>query len=381
MRNLVLCCDGTSNQFTAHRTNVLKLCYALEKDRERQLVYYHPGIGTRAPVGIGTSFGTLAGKVAGLAFGHGLQADIADAYIFLMNHYRPGDRVYIFGFSRGAYTARVIASMLRLYGLSMPGNEALVPYAVNMLWAITKARGDKAKTDAYFRLAEEYTKTLSAGPCKPHFMGVWDTVNSVGWIGSPIAIPYARRNEDIAFTRHAIAIDERRAFFRVNWFEETPGANLKQVWFPGSHCDVGGGYPEPESGLSKYALEWMAGEAAAAGLLLNSDRLEEVLGRRGGDFCPAKPHQPHESIKGPWHLAEFVPKARYNRATKRTEQRMNRYRRRTMPDDACVHDVAWEIPGYKDRLPDGATPLSKKKWEFERQPGPGEAPSVDVGRA
>jgi uncharacterized protein (DUF2235 family) len=364
-RNLVLCCDGTSNQFTAHRTNVLKLCYALEKDNSRQLVYYHPGIGTRAPVGVGTSFGSRWGKLAGLAFGYGLQADIADAYIFLMNHYRPGDRVYLFGFSRGAYTARVIAAMLKLYGLSMPGNQALVPYAVEMMWAISRYR-DKNKADAYFKLAGEYTDTLGSGPCKPHFLGVWDTVNSVGWIGSPLALPYTRTNTDIAFTRHAIAIDERRAFFRVNWFGEIAGVNIKQVWFPGSHCDVGGGYPEAQSGLSKYALDWMASEASQVGLLLNPDRLAEVLGRRGGAYTPASPGQPHNSIKGLWNLAEFVPKARYNRAKKRTEQRMNLYRRRTMPADACVHDVAWSIPGYVEgHLPGGAMPLSKKRWDFE----------------
>jgi uncharacterized protein (DUF2235 family) len=377
-RNLVLCCDGTSNQFTAHRTNVLKLCYALEKDGERQLVYYHPGIGTRAPVGIGTSFGTFWGKIAGLAFGHGLRADIADAYIFLMNHYRPGDRVFIFGFSRGAYTARVIAGMLKLYGLSMPGNDALVPYAVDMMWAISKIR-DKDKADAYFRLAEEYKATLGAGPCKPHFLGVWDTVNSVGWIGSPLALPYTRNNPDIAITRHAIAIDERRAFFRVNWFQEVGDANLKQVWFPGSHCDVGGGYPEAESGLSKYALEWMAGEAARAGLLLDPVRLEEVLGRRGGAFVPPSPRQPHNSITGIWNLAEFVPKARYNRDKGRTEQRMNLFRRRTMPDDACVHDVAWAIPGYSDRLPARSTPLSKKRWDFEPAQGSAAVPPPAAG--
>lgn len=363
-RNLVLCCDGTSNQFTAHRTNVLKLCYALEKDTERQLVYYHPGLGTRAPVGIGTSFGGFWGKAAGLALGYGLQADIADAYTFLMNHYRPGDRVYLFGFSRGAYTARVIASMLKLYGLSMPGNEALVPYAVKMMWAISKI-GDKRKVDAYFRLAEEYSETLGSGPCRPHFLGVWDTVNSVGWIGSPLALPYTRNNPDIAITRHAIAIDERRAFFRVNWFEEVAGTNIKQVWFPGSHCDVGGGFPEAESGLSKIALQWMVDEAAKADLLIRSDRLDEVLDRRGGEHFPPNPGQPHNSLTGLWNLAEFVPKARYNRAKKRTEQRMNLYRRRTMPANACVHDVAWAIPGYAARLPSQATPLSKKSWEFE----------------
>lgn len=363
-RNLVLCCDGTSNRFTSDRTNVLKLCYALVKDSERQLVYYHPGLGTRAPLGTNTAIGGSWAKLGGLAWGAGLQDDIADAYVFLMNHYRPGDRVYIFGFSRGAYTARVIASMLKLYGLSMPGNEALVPYAVKMMWAISEVHDDAARNE-YFSLAREYTRTLAAGPCKPHFLGVWDTVNSVGWFGSPLAIPYARDNPDIAITRHAIAIDERRAFFRVNWFAETPGANLKQVWFPGVHCDVGGGYPEAESGLSKHALEWMTGEAAQAGLLLDPERLEEVLGRRGGGFVPPSPGPMHESNTGLWHLAEFVPKARYNRETHRTEQRMNLHHRRTMPDDACVHDVAWEIPGYAERLPKGAIRLSQKRWAFE----------------
>lgn len=373
-RNLVLCCDGTSNRFTADRTNVLKLCYAMVKDPDRQLVYYHPGIGTRAPVGIGTAIGGFWGKLGGLAFGAGLQRDVADAYVFLMTHYRPGDRVYLFGFSRGAYTARVIAGMLKLYGLSMPGNDALVPYAVQMLWAISKVR-DKAQADRYFALAGEYTRTLSAGPCKPHFLGVWDTVNSVGWIGSPLALPYTRNNPDIAITRHAIAIDEKRAFFRVNWFQEGRGLDLRQVWFPGSHCDVGGGYPEAESGLSKHALEWMAGEATEAGLLLDPERLDEVLGRRGGGFVPPGSGPLHNSTTGVWHIAEFVPKARYNRATGRTEQRMNRYRPRTMPADACVHDVAWDIPGYAGRLPAGALRLSQKRWDAPAH-GPQDEPAA-----
>ncbi|HEY6816004.1 MAG TPA: DUF2235 domain-containing protein, partial [Croceibacterium sp.] len=324
-RNLVLCCDGTSNRFSTERTNVLRLCYALVKDQDSQLVYYHPGLGTRAPVGTTSAIGGALAKIGGLVFGAGLQDDVADAYVYLMDHYRPGDRVFLFGFSRGAYTARAIAGMLKLYGLSMPGNDPLVPYAVQMMWAITRAR-DEAQVRQYFSLAEEYTKTLSAAPCKPHFLGAWDTVNSVGWIGSPLALPYTRDNPDIAIVRHAMAIDERRAFFRANWFGEVPGVDLEQVWFPGSHGDVGGGYPESESGLSKHALEWMAGEAAEAGLLLDPERLDEVLGRRGGGFVPPGPGPLHNSTTGFWHVAEFVPKARYNRDTGRTEQRMNRYR-------------------------------------------------------
>lgn len=366
-RNLVLCCDGTSNQFTSNRTNVLKLCYALVKDSDRQLVYYHPGVGTRAPVGSGP-IGGFWDRLGGLVFGAGLKDDVAAAYVFLMNHYRSGDRVYLFGFSRGAYTARVLAGMLKLYGLSMPGNDALVPYAVDMMWAISKARG-KAQADGYFALAEEYTRTLAAEPCKPHFLGLWDTVNSVGWIGSPLALPYTRTNPDVAITRHAVSIDERRAFFRLNWFGDSPGADLRQVWFPGVHGDVGGCYPEADDALSKYPLAWIADEAVQAGLLVDPERLAEVLGLRGGGFVPARPVQPHESVTGFWNIAEFVPKARYNRERQRTEQRMNLYRRRTMPEDAVVHDAAWEIPdGYARRLPPGAVRLSEKRWERSASP-------------
>lgn len=362
-RNLVVCCDGTSNSFKRHRTNVLKLCYALEKDPQRQLVYYHPGIGTRAPLGIGTAIGGWIGKVAGLAVGYGLKADIADAYIFLMNHFREGDRLFLFGFSRGAYTARVIASMLKLYGLSMRGNDALVPYAVDMLWSISRHRG-KQRANEYFDLAEEYKRTLAAGECKPHFMGVWDTVNSVGWIGSPLAIPFSRRNPDIAVTRHAVAIDERRAFFRLNWLEETPGADIEQVWFPGSHCDIGGGHPLDESGLSNVALEWMAKEAAAAGLLIDEGRLAEVLAVPGCQPDTALP-RPHRSITGFWILAEFVPKAWFNRKTGKRQWRMNLFRRRTIPAGACVHDAAWQIQDYRTSLPEGAVRLSRKGWASE----------------
>lgn len=366
-RNIVLCCDGTANRFTADRTNVLKLCYALTKDIDRQLVYYHPGIGTRAPFGVGTAIGGWWGKLAGLAFGYGLKADIADAYVFLMNHFRPGDQVFLFGFSRGAYTARVVAAMLKLYGLSMPGNESLVPYAVNMMWSISRMNDSRLVVD-YFNLAEEYSRTISAQPCKTHFLGVWDTVNSVGWIGSPLALPYTRHNSNVAITRHAIAIDERRAFYRINWFEEAPGVDLKQVWFPGVHCDVGGGYPEADSALSKYPLEWMISEAAEAGLLLDEDRVDQVLGRRGGGFIPASPVQPHVSLKGLWHLAEFVPKARYDRERRRQTLRMNRHRRRTMPNQACVHDVAWQISHYAERLPEGAVRLSEATFDLRQIP-------------
>jgi uncharacterized protein (DUF2235 family) len=357
-RNLVLCCDGTSNQFSKDRTSVIKLFHVLEKNPALQGVYYHPGIGTRAPTGIGTKAGTWLGRNAGLAFGYRLQDDIVDAYRYLMNAYQPGDRVFIFGFSRGAYTARVIAAMLHMYGLAAAGNDALVPYAVDMMWAISKA-SSKGERDACFQLAEDFRGTISARECPVRFLGVWDTVNSVGWIGSPLALPYTRNNPGVEIVRHAKALDEVRGFFRVNWFVASPARDVKEVWFPGSHCDVGGGYPEADSGMSKYPLEWMAQEARNAGLLLDDTRLAEVLGKGTTRYAAARPTATlHNSMTGAWPLAEFVPKKHWNFAKARWEWRMNLFRRRTLPANPLVHPVAWEISGdYARRLPPGAVRL------------------------
>lgn len=356
-RNIVLCCDGTSNQFAADRTNVIKLFHALVKEDERQAVWYHPGIGTRAPSGIGTKVGGLLARLAGLAFGYGLQQDIADAYCFLMNTYRPGDKVYIFGFSRGAYTARVVAAMLHNYGLTMPGNDPLVPYAVRMLWSMARAKS-KAAFDTRYKLAIDYKSAISFRACPVHFLGVWDTVNSVGWVGSPLTIPSTRDNPDVAIVRHAKALDERRGFFRVNWFTADSKRDILEVWFPGTHCDVGGGWPEAESGISKYPLAWMAREAGKAGLLFDKDRLDMVLGRAPGPYAPASPEAKVHYGMHPWlwALAEFVPKKHWNFAKCRWEWRMNLFRRRTLPDRPLVHEVAWQIPGYA--VPPGAEPVS-----------------------
>src|SRR4029077_5218668 len=127
----------------------------------------------------------------------------------------------------------------------------------------------------------------------PWFVGVWDTVSSVGWIENPVHLPYSADNPDIEHGRYALAIDERRAFFRTNLWRRgsNPAAahgpkDELQVWFPGVHCDVGGGYGEQESGLSKLALEWMLDEAVPLGLLVDVGRVDVMLGRRGGPNVP-----------------------------------------------------------------------------------------------
>ncbi len=135
-KNVVLCCDGTANEFAQNNTNVVKLYFTVVQDPAMQVAFYHPGIGTMEAVGALTTLSRKVTKVAGLAFGYGLESDIRDAYVFLMNHFEAGDQIFLFGFSRGAYTVRVVASLLHMYGLLEKGNEPLVPYAIRLMTAI-----------------------------------------------------------------------------------------------------------------------------------------------------------------------------------------------------------------------------------------------------
>jgi len=286
-KNVVICCDGTANEFAVNVTNVLKLHSVLIHSADRQVAFYHPGLGTMEPAGAVTGFTREITKLMGMALGYGLATDIRDAYTFLMKNYEPEDRIYLFGFSRGAYTVRAVASLLKMYGLIQKDNESLVPCATRLLMGI-----DRSKTmDERHRLAvQQYFKpsggfkAILSRPCKPWFVGVWDTVSSIGWIENPLRLPYISNNPDIQIGRHAVSIDERRAFFRNHLWRRPHDSNLdygpkdlKQAWFPGVHCDVGGGYPEQESGLSKFALGWMIEEAVQAGLEVDRSKVREVL--------------------------------------------------------------------------------------------------------
>jgi uncharacterized protein (DUF2235 family) len=369
-RNVIICCDGTANEFAENRTNVIKLYSVLDHDPVKQIAYYHPGLGTMEPSGALTNFSRKMTKMLGMAVGYGLSNDIRDAYVFLMREFREGDKLFVFGFSRGAYTARALASLLHMYGLIRVGNEPLVPYAIRMMMGISRAqaRNNKEVIDSYFRLASEFKATMCSIPCNPHFLGVWDTVNSVGWVENPLKLPFTANNPDIAVGRHAMAIDERRAFFRSNLWKQPQSStsawgpkDVKQVWFPGVHCDVGGGYAEAESGLSKLALDWMLQEAKESGLLIVSDREKEILGvsGTGGFVAPNAQAGAHESLKGFWNVAEFVLKKHYNWKKGREERRMNLFRRRTIPEGSMVHDSAFVRNGdYKRRLPQSAIRIS-----------------------
>ena len=390
-RNIVVCCDGTGNQYGAENSNVVKLYWTLSAE-EKQVAYYHPGIGTMGARNALTAIGKWWTRVRGLAFGYGFSDNIADVYSFLMKEFSPGDQIFIFGFSRGAYTARALCGLLHMFGLLTPGNEALIPYALRLF---------KSNDPKKFHIADGFRTTFCID-CKPYFLGVWDTVSSVGWILDPVGLksghlPYTATLPDIPILRHAVSIDERRAFFRQNLIHEPvpPTRDLKQVWFAGVHSDVGGGYAEGESGLSKIALRWMLCEAQSAGLMLDPQKVIDVLGGKI-PYAPPDPRAKlHESLHGFWWLGEVWPK-RYFYPVPVVGQTQPEFKRgiginlarpRSIPDGAHIHQSVFDRmrdkPEYRPKnLPQQHVVEPETACEFEPRPvqGPGEAkPDVRVG--
>ena len=359
----MVCCDGTANEFAHNRTNVIKFYSVLVQDTSKQITFYHPGIGTMEPFGSLSPITRWFTRLLGMAVGYGLENDIRDAYAFLIEKYQPGDQIYLFGFSRGAFTVRAVASLILWYGLIREGNQPLIPYAIRMLMAIQRSKtpGD---VSAYFDLAKQFRETMSCGTPSIHFVGVWDTVSSVGWVDTPLHLPGEANNPNIEIGRHAVSIDEHRAFFRSHLWVHPSNLtkahgprDLKQVWFPGVHCDVGGGYAEQESGISKYPLRWMLKEAKASGLLVDSSKESDVLGLTpGSQYAPAKPDAcKHESLIGAWNIAEFIPRKHWNATKQSWEYRMNLYRRRQIPSGSLVHESAYlQGPEYLKKLPPDA---------------------------
>ncbi|HZQ23101.1 MAG TPA: DUF2235 domain-containing protein [Terriglobales bacterium] len=356
-KNIVICCDGTGNEFAADdNSNVVKLYSTLQID-DKQVAFYHPGVGTMGSPAALTWAEKYWTKVLGLAFGRGLLEDVSLAYEFLMEKYEDGDSIYLFGFSRGAYTARAVAAVLHMYGLLYSGNESLIAYMLRMFARRTRQQGNIHQT---FEVAHEFKGTFSRD-CLIHFVGVWDTVSSVGWIYDPVVLPYTARNPIMQIGRHAISIDEHRCFFQNNLWgrpfingddQYRVDQNIKQVWFAGVHSDVGGSYPELESGLSKIALEWMLAESSQAGLLISQKKAEKVLGYSGGPCAKPDPAAcQHESLRGPWWAVEFLPYRYYDFDTREYRYRIPRGAHRTIPEGSTLHETVIDrmtlVPEYR----------------------------------
>lgn len=359
-RNLVVCCDGTNNQFGPENTNVLRLVEILVQDPTKQLVFYDPGVGTMPEPHLLTRIGKTISGWLGLAIGTGLMRNVEEAYTFLMQNWQPGDRVFLFGFSRGAYTVRVLAAMLHQVGLLPRDNQNMLPYAVKLFEAIRKEpQGESRKTRdddwPYWKLCNVFRRIFARPIGNPaedandqrhfpvHFLGVWDTVSSVGWVWEPVSFPFTATNPSVQVARHAISIDERRWFFRQNRLipPKNGKQDLKEHWFPGVHADVGGGYPLREGGLWLPAFEWLVHESSQTEhpLLINQERLESVL-KRAPDPSRAWAEPQHESLRGAWWIAEFVLKKRWDKDKKRKRYMIGMGQRRRRLDEGELIDRA-----------------------------------------
>jgi uncharacterized protein (DUF2235 family) len=339
-RNLVLCLDGTSDKFSKTNTNVVNLYTMLARTPDQQLSYYQPGIGTMAPAAFWGRVRKWFVKQIDLAIAWFLSDHVTDAYRFLMRYYQDGDRIYIFGFSRGAYTARALAGMLHKVGLLTQGNDELISFA----W-------DKFKNEDNKELAQKFKDTFSRS-VRVHFLGLWDTVSSVGWAWDPKHLPYTQNNPSVEIVRHLVALDERRAYFVQNLWGTMP-TDVEQLWFPGVHGDVGGGYPVDRAGLSALALQWMTDKAIAAGLLIDPSIRAIVLPQQSSpDYAAPYVADPaNESLTGWWWIPEFIPKP-YRDPKANFEKRwmIHAGRHRCVAKDAKIHPAVYErmklVPGY-----------------------------------
>ena len=308
--NIALFIDGTWNKPSATKpTNVYKLFRASCAEptgMHPQVTYYLPGVGhdirqhrVGAPAGwyggpwsaplpirpeLPRGLDAARWPLGGL-FGAGTTARVKEAYALLCHHFirDRGDRIYVFGFSRGAFAARSLAGFVFRVGTLLANKLHLVEAA----YAVYESGIDPNDTllAGFLQAAADVQMLQQAddpAALPLHFVGLWDTVAALGLPGRA-ALFTADRTEhhqttpplNVLAARHALALHEFRADFKPEVWDGRGHRNLEQVWFPGAHADVGGGCPLPESGLANDALDWMANEAMAFDLKVDTRVLRE----------------------------------------------------------------------------------------------------------
>lgn len=281
MKRLITCSDGTwdkpgavDKQGKSLDSNVCLLYNAVAPvaaDGTRQLKVYDTGVGTGY---------SLKDRLAGGILGMGIDKNIKDIYTFLLLNYEPGDKIYLFGFSRGAYTARSLGGLIRSCGILKPEFIHLVDRA----YELYRDKNDYTKPD------DDMMRSFRKNYCyedltRIHFIGVWDTVGSLG-IPLPAWKLYNKErykfhdvtlSSTVDYAYQALAVDERRKPFLPSVWEMSNNTDhgstidVEQRWFSGVHCNVGGGYAD--TGLSDRALRWMIDKASNTGLAFNEEKL------------------------------------------------------------------------------------------------------------
>ena len=329
MKRLVFCFDGTWNRLDAsHSTNVVIIAESvlpIASDGVTQAIFYDEGVGTRK-----------GEKFTGGLFGHGIVDNLGDAYRFLIFNHTPGDQIYIFGFSRGAYTARSFAGLLRTCGILRRGDAAKVTDAV-LLYQQRKAN-DAAFDDRMMAFRRQYSPQITVSDAEDQwrsrnvpgyqagsaprlqvtFLGVWDTVGALGiparykwlnWFDKKYEFHDTLLSTFVKSGRHAVAIDERRQDFvptlwdNVDAMNQAAGAKVdaqdapyQQKWFPGVHGSVGGG--GERRGLSDRALDWVVDGARHQGLQLDGSAHSRIFELKP-DFRDYLANSPPPAHPGP----------------------------------------------------------------------------------
>ncbi|KAL0574792.1 hypothetical protein V5O48_007165 [Marasmius crinis-equi] len=390
-RNLVVCIDGTANQFGRKNTNVVELYSRIIKGSPRdQLTYYNSGIGTYATPSwkSWTYYKQVIGHTIDLALAWRFDRVLLDAYRWLSDNYIHGDWIYLFGFSRGAYQIRVLAGMIEKVGLIHRGNEAQIPFA----WQLyrrstdsfstmekpqlstcnkespnpqTKAKGkpQSSKYDGEDDMAARFKETFSHAMVTIHFVGAWDTVSSIGPGRGKVDLPLtALGMTHVCYFRHALALHERRVKFLPEYAQGGAGPvkedgesamptrdgmssskmpRVKEVWFAGTHSDIGGGNTENASLVRNGpSLRWMVTQARNAGLHIGPSRGEWGNG--------AEELRINESLNGIWRVFELIPFKRLSYQDKRsTTRRLHRGQQREIVDGQLIHESVYRIKDKK----------------------------------
>jgi uncharacterized protein (DUF2235 family) len=384
MKNIVICCDGTGNNISENISNVLKLYRCLRKTAKtepHQMVFYDPGVGTLARPDPWHKLKQDFEAILGLATGYGLDDKVLQSYLFPVRNYQEGDQIYLFGFSRGAYTVRVLAGLIHKVGLISPeqanvagaGLTAYKQFSSDFRHEPADDLRERSDADGPIPAtrddrAAQFARILSTRWPTVRFVGVWDTVASVivprpdrFYFPSLEELAFTLHNPSVRTFRQAISIDERRCMFRLKKWDEpqtfahnrfnmanSEPQDIRQVWFAGVHCDIGGGYPENESGLSKYPLLWMIDEAVAAGLAVNPATVRQLawsVPRKNSPFqyvAPDVEAKLHDSLTGAWWILEYLPKMAQYKEWPERKAHFGFYipdaEPRVIPDDAFVHE-------------------------------------------
>ena len=272
-KRIVICSDGTWNRpekdiTKDFPTNVMRMARSIKPiadDKVPQQVFYDWGIG---------SYGSIISRGADGITGNGLHKNIMDAYRYIVQNYKPGDDLYLFGFSRGAYTVRSLCGLINNCGILQRNDANKIQQAFNHYKKISAKFGINGTESIKFRKDYSHPNSQTI-----RFVGVWDTVGSLG-IPSTLMGLFDSTDEfydnamgaNIHTARHALAIDEKREDFAPTIWIPRDGVDMQQVWFAGVHSDIGGSYKPAKDGssLSTIPLNWMSKEAKKANLSIET---------------------------------------------------------------------------------------------------------------